>query len=199
MDIYKITNTGIIFKFAKSIVAINPPKKQKKNLFPSTILNTFSTQIPEWTEVNTAEENQKIFNGAGEYEREGIFIQGISNNVEIQKQNMYSTSWIIVGDNIRIFVLGLIENKTKIQNLINEVSAAEILVIPVMKDMQLKPFDIGGVVAQLQIKRLVIIGNDESTKKEIGREVGNINTFTDKYSIKKKDLSEKETKTIFLN
>ena len=199
MEIHKTTNTGIALKFTKSIVSVNPSQKQKKSLTPTTILNAFSVPIPNWTDVFNGGEEQKIFTGADEYEREGIFIRGFSVDVEIQKQNIYSTLWSVSGDDLKFLILGVIQDKNKIKNALAEIANTDVLIVPCVKEFTLKPVDIGSIVAQLQVKRVILIGDDDEMKKSIGKEIGKIENFTDKISLKKKDLSEQEIKTIILD
>ena len=200
MEIHQTGATGVTVRCAEGVVGINPIEKIKKALVPNVILHTYAVPVAGWSETFEAEEGQKVFLGAGEYEKNTLHIQGFSAETETLGQTVQTTTWYLEGDGVKVLVLGDNKNKEDLKNTVADVGVADILVplCPETKEKRISAADIVSIAAALEAKRIIPIGDNESMKKKIAKEAGDMEEVTGKYTIKKRDLGEDRVKVIIL-
>ena len=205
MEIYRISDTGTALKFSEGVVAVNFPESpagNRKVPVPDVILTTYSVPVKDWETVFTAqEEGQKVFSGAGEFEKNGLFARGYSSSTMVQGNELQTTSWCIEGDGVRVSVLGDLDEKKDAQHVASEVGDADVLILLCnsTKDRRLDAASIAGVAASLQVRLTVLIGTDEDLKKKIAKELGGADEVTGQCAVKKKDLLEGQSRVVVLD
>ena len=192
MEVYQTADTGTTLKFSDGVIAVNPPEKGKKSLTPTVIVYTYPVPVGHWSGPFVPEEGQKIFTGAGEYEKDNLLIRGYGAKTEVRKNAIQTTSWYIKGDDIRVFVLGDVRAKKDVQPTVSEIDEVDVLIFICVdtNETRLSAADVVSIAASLQAKKVVLIGNDERMKKSITKEVGEEESAAGKYVLKKKDLAE---------
>ncbi len=197
MEIHKSGETGITLKFSTGTVAVNPPAKKKLPL-SAVILNTYSVPVAGWSGVFTAEDGQKVFTGAGEYEKDALILQGVSSGTVTVDNDLQTTSWLVVGDDIRIAVLGDVDGREDTNQIAAQFIAADVLVCfcNTTGEKRLAAVDIAGAVSALGVRRIVLIGDNRKLQKDIGGEIGNAEEVVGKCTIKKKDIADETVSVI---
>ena len=115
-----------ISKDKENILTIIDPKEGKKFGKADIILQTHSLK----NEFKTDE--QFVISACGEYERKGVFIQGIkSSQVEKKLENIIYTAEI---EDIRICHLGYLGDSNLSEEQIKEIGSIDILMIPINGD-----------------------------------------------------------------
>ena len=198
MDIYHTPPNSLSLKFSEGIVAVNPGDKERKVLTPTVIVHTYPVPVPGWPSIYTPNGEQRVFTGAGEYEKSGLLIQGYSTETKEDGKPIQTTSWCISGENLRVVILGTLAERSDAKHLLASIGYADIL-IPLCVTTKEKRLDneaVAGIAASLHAQRIIPVGNDESLKNGIAKEMGTAEEISEKYSCKKKDFSDLQTKVI---
>ena len=197
MEIYQTAAVGVALKFSEGVVAVNPPEKSKGPT-PGIILFTYPVPVGGWMSTLTPSNEQHLFQNAGEYEKEGIYIRGLNAETLLQEIPVQTTTWCIEAEGIRVLVLGDIADQKEATHIASEVGDSDVLIAFCMttKDKRIDAAGITSVAATTQAQRIVPIGDNETLKKKIGKEMGDTEEATSKYVLKKKELLEGKAKVI---
>ena len=203
MELYKTAITGGVgLKFSEeSVVAINAPFDKKGGVLSSGVmLCTYPVSIDGWCESDKVTEGVAVFTGPGEYEKTGMYIQGVGSEVVFQGREMQTTSWLVDADGVRVFIPGDINNKSTMQKSVSEFGSVDVLIPFCRADSEgkrLSAVEIVAIAAELQVQRIVPIGDDVALKKKIAKEFGDSEELTGgKYVLKKKELLEGVAKVV---
>ena len=189
MEIHKISDTGVALKDSSTVVGINTPEKLKKSLTPNILLETFSVPIGNWAPYINPEEDQIRFSGAGEYERNGIIIQGFSSLINIGKQDLQATLWNMVIDEVNVVWTDGIQEKDNVIHALNEIGDIDVLIVACTKDAEASPKNIQQYVAQSSPSFVVLVGDDKKLIEGVSKEIGEADRVDEKVSIKKKSCT----------
>ena len=201
MEIHQTATTGIALKFSEGVVAINPPEKSK-GVPPAIILSTYPVPVGDWAHVLKADSReQRLFQNAGEYEKENIYIKGFGTETIVQGVRVQTTTWCIDAEGIRVLVLGDVVGQKEVAQTISEIGDIDMLVAfsPATEDKRIDAISIAGIAATTQAQRIVPIGNNEALKKKLAKEMGDSEEVAGKYTLKKKELLEGKTKVILFS
>ena len=201
MEIHQTATTGVALKFSEGVVAINPPEKSRGQP-PTTILSTYPVPVGDWTHVLQADSREQcLFQNAGEYEKENIYIKGFGTETTVQGMRVQTTTWCIDAEGIRVLVLGDVAGQKEVTQAVSEVGDIDMLVAfsPTTKEKRIDAVGIAGIAVSTQAQRIVPIGNDDALKKKLAKEMGNSEEATGKYTLKKKDLLEGNAKVILFS
>ena len=197
MEIYQTADTGIALKFSEGVVAVNPPEKSKGPT-PSIVLSTYPVPVGGWMNTFETNDEQHLFQSAGEYEKENIYIRGLNAETVLQGIPVQTTTWCVEAEGIRVVVLGDIADQKDATHIASEVGDIDVLIAfcVTTKDKRIDAAGITGVAATTQAQRIVPIGDNETLKKKIGKEMGDTDETSGKYVLKKKELLEGKTKVV---
>ena len=185
MDIHKTSDNGATLKLKEATIAVNQPRSIKKVIFPSVILNSFNFEVKGYSEIIESNDEYKVFSGAGEYEKEGVLIKGYENEID----DTYNTNWLIKGENLTTFIATKVKSKKDLQHMIADVNKADVLILFINKE-GLSATDVGSIVSSIQVKKIILIGDDSAKKNKIVKEVeGEKEEAKGKCSVKAKDLA----------
>ena len=201
MEIHQSATTGVALKFSEGVVAVNPPEKGR-GLPPAIILTTYPVPVGDWTHgADANNEEQCLFQNAGEYEKENIYMRGFGIETVVQGMPVQTTTWCIDAEGVRVLVLGDIIGQKEIAQIVSDVGDVDMLVAfaPTTRDKRIDATGIAGIVATTQAQRIVPIGDNEALKKKLAKEMGDSEEVSGKYTLKKKDLLEGRAKVILLS
>ena len=201
MEIHQTATTGVALKFSEGVVAINPPEKSK-GMLPNVVLSTHPVPVGDWTHQTEADNREQcLFQNAGEYEKENIYIKGFGTETTVQSVSVQTTTWCIDAEGIRVLVLGDVVGQKEAVHAVSDVSDIDVLITfsLVTKDKRIDAVGIMGLAATLQAQRIIPIGNNETLKKKLAKEMGDSENITGKYTLKKKELLEGKTKIILFS
>lgn len=194
MEIHYQSPRSIACKFSSLIISVNKPSKIKSGLTPNVFLRTFPIRVGSWWEEKggAVEEDQKVFAGAGEYEKDGVHIRGYSDAITYDGADLQAASYLIDAEDIRILVCAPLSSKAQLKALVAAVDRADVLVVfcDEEKELQLTATEVAGAAASLGVRRLVMVGDNEKLQKKIASEIGSSEPATTKCVIKKKQLAE---------
>ena len=203
MELYQTAITGGVgLKFSEdSVVAINAPFDRKGGMLsPGVMLCTYPVVVDGWCEFDKVAGETVVLTGPGEYEKSGMYIQGVGSAVVLQGKEMQTTSWFVDADGVRVLVLGDVHDKSIVQKSISEFGNVDVL-IPFCRANsdggQLNAVEIVAVAAELQVQRIVPIGDAMVLKKKIAKELGDSEELIGgKYVLKKRELLEGTAKVV---
>ena len=198
MEIHKTADTGVTLKFSGGTVAVNPPEKGKKSLHANVILTTYPVPIPGWSAAYDADEGQKLFTAAGEYEKDGLLIQGYGTETEIQGKPIQTTTWRVSGEGITVLIPGAFGDKKDAQHIITDNTDTDVIIMlcPDTEEKRPSAAEMAGIAASLQAGRVVLIGADTARKKEIAKNIGTTEEVTDRCVLKRKDVADPPRRAI---
>lgn len=198
MEIYQTAATSIALKFSDNSIAVNPPKKIGKASLSTVILRTYPVSLDGWESIEAGEE-QQMFYGPGEYEKNKVHIRGVGTETVLWEKKMQTTSWCVDAEGIRVLVMGDVHDQKDILRAISDLGDIDVLIPFCMKtkDKRLDAVAIAGVAATTQAQRIIPIGDDDTLKNKIGKELGDdTEDSVGKYVLKKKDLLEGRAKVV---
>lgn len=126
--------------------------------------------------------------GPGEYERKGIFVEGISPNGN-------GPIYVIRADQIVICYLGKLKN-TISDEAAKQIGDVDILIIPLGEDGTIGEKEVGKVIAQIDPR--VVIPMLYSDIASFKKSEGITDEAVDSLKIKKADLPEEDRKFVIL-
>jgi len=176
----------------ENVLALNPPSK--KSSFKSPRFQADVVLVGQKEEdfngfenisVKGKEENPFLIDGAGEYEIGKVLIEGVAFS-------SVGTIYIIGLENMRLCHLGSFEEKELRPEIMESAGEIDVLFVSVKTPMR--------VVNQISPKIFIPMYKDT---KELNNFLKNVDkekkTALDKFSLKKKDIADKQEELIVLN
>ena len=184
-----------VSKDKDNVLTIVDPKEGKKSAKADIILETHSKENGFETD------EQFVISSCGEYERKGVFLQGVeSYQVDKKLKNII---YMIEVEDIRIAHLGYFGESILSEEQIEEMGTVDILIVPVDGDKTISYAEAAKIVAQVE-PAIVIPMCYDSKKKEKGlapflKAMGQKEVEPqEKLSIQKKNLSTEEKAEIVI-
>jgi len=161
------------------------------SLDPTTIDNKTNLTLRTKTSLPISSTSSlSLIQGPGEYEVMGIKVRGIVLEKESDAKNI-RTVYLVKMDGLQLCFLGSIE-KDLDEGFLEKIGEIDVLFI----DGEVDAKKIISLIKDVD-PRIVICYSDENAKM-LMKEFGQTVEAQDKVSVKKKDLSEEETKLIWL-
>jgi len=133
----------------------------------------------------------EIIQGPGEYEVSGVKIRGVNLEKESDKKNL-RTMYLVQMDDLNLCILGPM-NKNSDESFLEDIdNRVDVLFI----DGEIDAKKMASLIKNLD-SRLVVC-RSESNAKILSKELGQPVETTDRLNVKRKDLSEEETKLLWL-
>lgn len=126
--------------------------------------------------------------GPGEYEVRGIVVQGIASST-------VNTVFILEWENMRLVYLGSLADKDVSEELLEYMGTPDILFLPLGS---LTAQEAASLVNRVEPRVVIPMYTDEKDATTFLRERGSNIKPEDKFTFKKKDLPEEETKIVLL-
>ncbi len=144
--------------------------------------------------------NPFMIDGPGEYEINGIFIYGLPSEGADSQTNTIFTTEI---EGIKLCHLGALANPNLDPNTIENIGVVDILFVPIAGGPVLSPKDAAKLAASLEPKIIIPVmfenGEGETALKTFAKEIGgNTENRVNKFTIKKKDIENKEDEVIII-
>lgn len=184
-----------VSKDKDNVLTIIDPKEGKKSAKADIILETH----PKENGFETDE--QFVISSCGEYERKGVFIQGIQS-FQVDKK-LKNIIYMIEVEDIRIAHLGYFGESDLTEEQVEEMGTVDILIVPVDGDKTISYAEAAKIVARVE-PAIVIPMCYDSKKKEKGlapflKAMGQKEVVPqEKLSIQKKNISTEEKAEIVI-
>ena len=184
-----------VSKDKDNVLTIVDPKEGKKSAKADIILETHSKENGFETD------EQFVISSCGEYERKGVFIQGIGSfQIDKKQKNII---YVIEVEDVRIAHLGYLGEGELSEEQVQEMGMVDILIIPVDGDKTISYAEAAKIVAKVE-PAIVIPMCYDSKKKEKGlapflKAMGEKEVVPqEKLSIQKKNISTEEKAEIVI-
>ncbi|MFA5730172.1 MAG: MBL fold metallo-hydrolase [Candidatus Paceibacterota bacterium] len=184
-----------VSKDKDNVLTIVDPKEGKKSAKADIILETHSKENGFETD------EQFVISSCGEYERKGVFIQGVrSFQVDKKQKNII---YVIEVEDVRIAHLGYFGEGDISEEQIEEMGTVDILIVPVDGDKTISYAEAAKIVARIE-PAIVIPMCYDSKKPEKGlkpflKAMGEKEKEPqEKLSIQKKNISTEEKAEIVI-
>ncbi len=184
-----------VSKDKDNVLTIVDPKEGKKSAKADIILETHSKENGFETD------EQFVISSCGEYERKGVFIQGIQS-FQVDKK-LRNIIYMIEVEDIRIAHLGYFGESDLTEEQVEEMGTVDILIVPVDGDKTISYTEAAKIVARVE-PAIVIPMCYDSKKREKGlapflKAMGQKEVESqEKLSIQKKNISIEEKAEIVI-
>jgi L-ascorbate metabolism protein UlaG (beta-lactamase superfamily) len=184
-----------VSKDKDNVLTIVDPKEGKKSAKADIILETHSLENGFETD------EQFVISSCGEYERKGVFIQGIQS-FQVDKK-LRNIIYMIEVEDIRIAHLGYFGETDLTEEQVEEMGTVDILIVPVDGDKTISYTEAAKIVARVE-PAIVIPMCYDSKKREKGlapflKAMGQKEVESqEKLSIQKKNISTEEKAEIVI-
>ncbi len=192
------------------IIAFNPFKKDlAKGLERAPRFKAdfalVSSPLAEYNNPEMTEQAEFVIDSPGEYEVQGVFIQGISNQKGQPKGESANTIFLVKSEEISLAHLGALKDSKLTEETLGVLGGVDILLIPVGGQSVLTGAQAAALAAQIEPSLLIPIFYDTPGLK---LKLDSVEKFIDelklepvkeeKLNVKKKDLTGEETKLVLL-
>lgn len=202
----------------ETVIAFDPPSKKsglRAPRFESHItLISHDHDKHNGRDVLNAKSGEELFvvDGPGEYEKKGIYINGIHSYHDKDSGKKYgsNTIYILKLEGINICHLGDFGEKELRDELKQEMGGVDVLFVPIGGDTVLDAEMAASIINKINPSIVVPMHFDSKSKKSAGKSKGHLDIFLeemghekmtpeDKLTIKKKDIIEEKTRIVVLN
>lgn len=145
-----------------------------------------------------------IIEGPGEYEVKGIGIKGVGLKTLYGGEEKINTVYIVTLEGMRLCFLGAIESPDLDRETLEAIDIVDLLFMPIGMQNKgdygaLSPKDASKLSTMLEPKVIIPLYSSEEALKQFLKEEGSGGgEVTDKLTIKKKDIEQKEGEVIVL-
>jgi L-ascorbate metabolism protein UlaG (beta-lactamase superfamily) len=189
-------------------VVFNPVSKKSKHKMTSfgadiVCISIWNDDMNGIETVARGDKDPFVVKGPGEYEANGLFIKGFESQSTYQGKEAINTIYTVTIDGITIAYLGALSFKELPGDLKEQLSEANVIVVPIGGDDVLSPSDAHDVAIKREPNIIIPIHHDvvgepgslKSFLKEAGQEELK---EVDKLTIKKSDLDSKKGEVVVL-
>jgi len=194
--------------FGDTVLAFNPISKNSK-IAPTRFgadIALISLNHPDCNgidEVARSGKEQFVVQGPGEYEVQGVFINGFSSKSEYSKDATINTIYSVHFEEMNLLFLGALSEKKPDLSIIEGMDSVDILFVPIGGDGVLGSAEAHSLAVALEAKVVIPIHYDgmgeagalKAFLKEAG--VDDVKPV-EKLTIKKKDLEGKSGEVVVL-
>ena len=198
-------NLCVKVQVGDTILSFNPPAKGKTKFAADVVF--VSMDDPAYNGVANAgwgEKQPLIISGPGEYEVGGIFVKGIGVEETVDGKKKINTIYFVLMDDIRICHLGAYNISEVKPEIMEEFGKVDILFVPICGENVLTPAQASKIAAEFEPNITIPLYCDEkgpcapALKSFLKEEGGEGASAVDKYTIKKKELLEKNGEDVVL-
>jgi len=136
--------------------------------------------------------------GPGEYEVAGVFVRGFSSMSTYDGKERLNTIYTIALEDSSLCFLGALGTATLSPEILEALPDIDILFVPVGGDGVLSPAEASKLVTSLEPRIIIPMHYDKETLAAFLKEEGSTGTVTDKLTLRKKEILEKEGEIIIL-
>ncbi len=214
MIITRTDGIGLRLQHGDVTIAVNPPSKDssrfKTSKFGADIV-LVSAGHPDVNGIESVTFGDKVpfeISGPGEYEYKEIFFRGVGTGSKYDAASLkgsstgirHNTAYTFTVDGINVCVLGLMSDKALPPEAEEGFGDIDILFITVdTKGETLAPLDANALAVALEPKIIIPTALDTKGEELFLKEAGAKNPEkTEKLTIKKKDLQDKEGEIILV-
>lgn len=190
-------------------IAINPISKESKfklaNFGSDVVLIT--ANHPDFNGSDTATRQGKepyVIKGPGEYEVRGVFVRGFSSKTLYGGEERFNTVYTFELDGIKVAFLGAISDKDLDSKAKEEMGDVDIIFVPIGGDEVLGGEDSYKIAMKREPKIIIpihygSIGQKDALEKFLKEADAKGTKAIDKFTIKRKDLIDKEGEVVVLS
>ncbi len=195
-------------QFGDTVVAFNPISKKSKHKFSrfGSDIALITTNDEDFNGIdNVTSKNRQpfIIEGSGEYEVKQVFIKGALSKTKYKGEERLNTIYSLTLDGMKIGFLGCLESNgldEKVKSILDNI---DILFVPIGGDGVLDASESHKIANKLGAKIIIPmhygdVGEKDSLKKFLKEGGEEKLKSTDKLTIKKKDLVDKQGEMVVL-
>ena len=196
MVISKISVNGIKLTQGALNIAINPPADKKDITGGSfgadiILLSAPRTSFDDGENFNNDKKPAFVIDSPGEYEKDGLFIHGLSSTTKYGNQDAINTIYYFNIEGLQICVLGAHEPDTLPSSATEVIDEVDILILPIAGDVVLNSIAAAKLANKLEAKIIIPIGfkdkNDPNVVSFV-KEQGHEAKYDEKIVVKANDL-----------
>lgn len=186
-----------------TVIALNPVSKRSKLSAASfgADVAIVSVDHPDMNGVESVSRGSAApfaIIGPGEYEVAGVFVRGFSSVSTYGGKERLNTIYTISLEDSNICFLGALGMATLSPETLEALPDIDILFVPVGGDGVLSPAEASKLVTSLEPRITIPMHYDKETLAAFLKEQGVAGTNTEKLTLRKKEILEKEGEIILL-
>jgi len=195
-------------QFGDVVIAFNPPSKEselKSSRFGADIV-LVSLKNKDFDGVDTlsnGDKNPFVINGPGEYEIKNIFIKGFSSSSSYGGETKINTIYFLKLEGMNMCFLGALDSTNLSQEIKENMDDIDVLFVPIGNKGVLDSTEAYKLAVKLQPKIIIPMhykdDKDASLKTFLSEEGIKNYEPLDKFTLKQKDLSDKDGEIIVLS
>jgi L-ascorbate metabolism protein UlaG (beta-lactamase superfamily) len=191
------------------VLAFNPVSKNSKTGISAHFgadIAMVTTNHPDYNGIEQLSHGERapfVVSGPGDYEVKEIFIKGVLSEALIAGKKYINTIYLFSLDGIEIAFLGALGNGELSKESREAINSPDILFVPIGGDKSgggmLDAKNAAKLVSSLEPKMIIPMDYDEAALKMFLKEMGEEKAeVTEKLTLKKKDLENKEGEVVVL-
>lgn len=200
-------NTLESFKvqFGDTVLAFNPVSKESKLPVSSygADIALVSVNHPDMNGVGAVSRGDKepfVVNGPGEYEFANVFIRGFISKSNYDGVERINTIYLVTLEEMRICFLGALGSADLSSDVLEEMGDVDILFVPIGGKGVLTPQEASKIGVSLESRIVIPMHYDDASLKAFLKEEGESGVKpSDKLTVKKKDIADKEGEIVLLS
>jgi L-ascorbate metabolism protein UlaG (beta-lactamase superfamily) len=186
-----------------TVIALNPVSKKSK--LPAASFGAdvaiVSIDHPDMNGIESVSRGGTApfaVTGPGEYEVAGVFIRGFQSVSTYDGKERPNTIYLISLEDSQICFLGALGSATLSPEILEALPDIDILFVPVGGEGVLSPTEASKLVTSLEPRIIIPMHYDKETLAAFLKEEGSAGIHTDKLTLRKKEILEKEGEIIVL-
>lgn len=194
--------------FGDTVLAFNPVSKKSK-ISPTrfgadiALVSLNDADFNGIDEVSRNAKDQFVVQGPGEYEIQGVFVNGFPSKSEHSKDATINTIYAVRLEDMNLLFLGALSEKKPDLSIIEDMDSVDVLFVPIGGKGVLEAADAHSLAVALEAKVIIPIHYDgvgeTGALKAFLKEAGAEDVKpVDKLTIKKKDLESKSGEVVVL-
>lgn len=187
------------------VIAFNPVGKGSKTGISARFgadIALVTANHPDYNGLENLSFGERVpfaITGPGDYEIREIFIKGFPSNALLDEKKYINTIYSMSVDGINLLFLGALSDQEIAKESKEEISDSDILFIPVGNKGLLDAKTAAKLAAFLEPKMIIPMDYDDASLKAFLKELGEEKAeVSDKLTLKRKDLENKEGEVVVL-
>ena len=194
--------------FGDTVIAFNPISKKSK-ITPTrfgadiALVSLNDADCNGVDEVTRSGKELFVVQGAGEYEVQGVFINGFPSKSEYSNDATINTIYAVRLEDMNLLFLGALSEKKPDLSIVEDMDSVDVLFVPIGGGGVLEPADAHSLAVALEAKVVIPIhydgmGESGALKAFLKEASAEDVKPTEKLTIKKKDLDTKSGEVVVL-
>lgn len=194
MVITKISDHGVKITQGNFSIAVNPTgdkSKVENGTFSAdlVLLSAPASDFDSDEHFIKKDESTFVVDSPGEYEKDDLFVYGMSSTTNFGGNNNLNTMYYLQVDGIDICILGAHEPDALPQKVLEMIDNIDVLILPISGDEVMGPIAANKLATKLEAKVVIPVGKNEANLKVFKEEFSHEINTTDKINLKSSDIT----------